>query len=238
MSDVIKDTLSLFDQGLIGRFRRDCQNDWLQFTQHRFVKELAAGTLEQKEFQQFLIQDYLYLHDYCRVVSLAIYKSNDFTEMQYFASLMQGLLNAELPFHIKYCQERGITQGQIEKSSKTLELVAYSQYLLSKSMQGDLLDLIVLLSPCLVGYGEIGLRMSIDKCTNIKNNPYQSWLNTYTDSLYIDLIKKSFYFIDELGKKYGAEQRYQTLLEKFTMSVRLESAFWNVGRANLLGAIS
>lgn len=74
MSAVIQNTLSLLDQGLIGRFRSDCQSDWQGFTQHRFINELAAGTLDKKEFKFFLMQDYLYLLDYCRVQALAIYK--------------------------------------------------------------------------------------------------------------------------------------------------------------------
>lgn len=84
-----------------------------------------------------------------------------------------------MPLHISYCHEWGIIQKDLEKTPKTLEFVAYSQYLLNKSMLGDLLDLVVLLAPCLMGYGEIGLKMLIDPRTNLHNNPYQSWINLY-----------------------------------------------------------
>ncbi|MDI2090578.1 thiaminase II [Commensalibacter oyaizuii] len=234
MSAVIKNTLSLLDQGLIGRFRADCGQDWQQFTQHRFVKELALGTLNQEEFKKFLVQDYLYLLDYCRVEALAVYKSDQFQDMQYFSSLLHGLVNIELPLHIKYCQEWGMSEKEVNSSPKTLELLAYTQYLLSKAMQGDLLDLIVLLMPCLVGYGEIGLKMLIDPNTNQMNNPYQSWIDLYAGNEYLELIHTSLTVLERLARQRGGEERYSMLLEQFRTAVKLETAFWNVGRSQYL----
>ncbi|CAI3927632.1 Aminopyrimidine aminohydrolase TenA (thiamine salvage pathway) (TenA) (PDB:2QCX) (PUBMED:17618314) [Commensalibacter communis] len=234
MSNVIKSTRSLLDQGLIGRLRRDCQADWTQFTNHRFIKELALGTLPKNEFQQYLLQDYLYLLDFCRVEALAVYKSRSFEEMQYFSSVLHDLLHVELPLHISYCREWGIQQEIIDNTPKTLELLAYSQYILSKAMQGDLLDLIVLLMPCVIGYGEIGLNIISDSESKTQNNPYQSWIDMYSGKEYLKIIQKTVAFLEKICTKYGVEQRYSNLLEQFQTSVRLETAFWDVGRANPL----
>ncbi|MDI2112322.1 TenA family protein [Commensalibacter nepenthis] len=231
MSIVIKNTRSMLNKGLIGRLRRDCQVDWRQFTYHRFVKELALGTLPKEEFQQFLLQDYLYLLDFCRVEALAVFKSRSFEEMQYFSSVLHDLLNIELPLHISYCHEWGIQKDAIENIPKTLELLAYSQYLLSKAMQGDLLDLIVLLMPCVIGYGEVGLNIISDSATNMHNNPYQSWINMYSSEEYLGIMQKTMSFFEIISTKYGAEQRYQHLLEQFQTSVKLETLFWGVGQA-------
>lgn len=234
MSDIIKNTLSLLSQGLIGRLREGCLDDWHGFTRHRFVKELAQGSLPQEEFKQFLIQDYLYLLEYCRVEALAVYKSHSFKDMQHFSALMKGIIEVELPFHISYCKEWGITQEQLESSPRSLELIAYSHYLLNKSMQGDILDLMVLIMPCLVGYGEIGLTLLIDSKTNKMNNPYMSWINLYSGSDYLTLIKDNIQYLESLGHQYGAEQRYPILAAEFRAAVQLETAFWNCGQFRLL----
>lgn len=233
MSRESKNTLASLDQGLIGRFRSDCKTEWQQFINHRFVHELACGSLDPKEFKVFLVQDYFYLLEYCRVEALAIYKSDNFEDMNYFVTLIHGLLKVELPLHVSYCKKWGIELNAMDASSKSLPLIAYGQYLLNKAMQGDLLDLIVLLMPCLVGYGEIGFRLAENNSAK-QENPYQSWIDLYASDEYSRFVKDGLNYLEKLAQKYGAEARYPLLLSQFRMVVKLEISFWDVGRSVLL----
>lgn len=232
MLDDVKNTLSLFSKGLLGRLRQDCKKEWDAFIFHPFVKDLAKGILPKEIFKNFLIQDYLYLLEYCRVEALAIYKSNQFSEMQHFSTLLKGLLEVELPLHLTYCQQWGIEKETLQSETKSLELIAYSQYLLNKTMQGDLLDAVILLLPCLIGYGEIGLNLLLDMETVQVNNPYFPWIEVYGGSQYHLLVKNSLQFLEQIAVRYGAEQRYSMLLNEFKTVVQLETAFWNVGQSN------
>lgn len=230
MFDNDKNTYSLFSEGLFGRLRQDCQKEWQQFIHHPFVKALGKGSLPAEEFRKYLVQDYLYLLDYSRVEALAIYKSNSLWEMQYFLSLLKGLIEIELPLHLSYCKQWGIEIDFIENERKSIELIAYSQYLLTKSMQGDFLDIVILILPCLIGYGEIGLNLLNDQEFDKRDHPYLSWLETYGSDSYYSLVKKSIMFLDQIAFQYGAEQRYPMILRKFKEVVQLETAFWNVGK--------
>lgn len=230
MVDDVKNTLSLFSQGLVGRLRHDCMTDWKKFMNHPFVKDLARGTLPKAYFQRFLIQDYLYLLDYARVEALAIYKSRKTSEMRYFVSLINGMFEVELNLHLNYCDTWGIDRKSLEKAPKSMELIAYTQYLLNKSMQGDLLDIMILMLPCLVGYGEIGLNMLQDKETVKQGNPYLSWMEVYSGKEYHSFIRESLAFLERIGSDYGVEQRYPMILDEFRMVVQLETMFWNTGK--------
>lgn len=219
---------SLCSRGLMGRFLQDSQEEWRYFVRHPFVKALEQGCLPKENFQRFLIQDYLYLLDYCRVKAVAIYKSYDFASMTYFFEILKGLLEIELPLHRAYCSQWGIEVGQLEQAPRTLELTAYSQFLLNRAMQGDLLDIVVLLLPCLIGYGEVGLTLIASEETRQANHPYASWINLYGGEDYIKLVQNSLEFMEKIAYSYGAEQRYPMLLEEFKRVVTLESAFWDM----------
>ncbi len=227
-----KNTYSLFTKGLLGRLRQDCHKDWRKFIHHPFVKALGKGILPAEAFKKFLIQDYLYLLDYSRVEALAIYKSNHLQEMKYFLSLLKGLIEIELPLHLTYCKKWGIDIRVIEKEPKSIELIAYSQYLLTKAMQGDLLDIVIILLPCLAGYGDIGFNLLHIDHVNLDNHPYSSWLEVYSGNKYYHLIEQNLLFLDQISKPYGFEQRYPILLQKFREVVQLETSFWNIGRWN------
>ena len=43
--------------------------------------------------------------------------------------------------------------------------LAYTRYVLDRGMSGDRLDLRVAIAPCLIGYGEIGMRLANDPAT-------------------------------------------------------------------------
>ena len=229
MFNEAKDILSSLSEGLIGRLRRDCASEWKNFTQHRFIKELAQGILPKENFKNFLIQDYFYLIEYARAEALAIYKSGNLTDMHYSIALLEGLLNVELPLHESYCQEWGISIKDLQAAPKSLELIAYSQFILGKGMQGDLLDLMVTMAPCLVGYGEIGLSLLISSETNWENNPYAPWIKLYGSQEYIQILKDGIGYLEDLAKRYGDEARYPQLQTEFQTAVKLETLFWDAG---------
>ena len=56
---------------LFARLRAACTADWEAYTGHAFVRQLAAGTLPEKCFRQYLIQDYLFLIHFARAWALA-----------------------------------------------------------------------------------------------------------------------------------------------------------------------
>lgn len=216
-------------QGLFGRLRREAGAEWDAYIDHPFVRGLADGTLEPERFKRYLVQDYLYLLQYARCYALAIYKSDTLEGMRTASGIVAGLLLGELTIHVSYCAQWGLDEAALQAEPQSLELLAYSGFLLDRAQAGDLLDLMVVLSACLVGYGEIGSRIAADPATKRDGNPYYAWIQTYSGSAYHDLVGDGLARLEALGATRGAADRFPLLLRDFRTAVRLETAFWDAG---------
>lgn len=219
-------TPSLSTGTLFARLRTDCASEWEAYTHHPFLSELAAGTLPVASFRTYLVQDYLYLIQYARAYALAVYKDPDIAGMRRTARLLADLLDTEIGLHIDYCRQWGLSETDLNRQPESLELLAYSRFMLDSGQRGDILDLLVCLSACLVGYAEIGLRLIADPATCRDDNPYMPWIAIYGGAHYVQLANEGLQRLDELAMSHGADARYTMLLGQFRTTVRLEAAFW------------
>jgi thiaminase/transcriptional activator TenA len=218
---------------LYAALRRACAADWHAYTTHRFVRELASGTLARDEFLAWMIQDYLYLIQYTRAYALLVYKSGTTARMRGAASIVHALLHEEMALHRQLLAADGIGEDQLTKTPETIETLAYGRYILDRAQTGDELDLVVTLSACLAGYGEIGLALLSDPATRLAGNPYRSWIETYGGDGYTALVRQAVQLMEELAQSHGGTSRFPLLLQQFRQSVLLETAFWNAGRTAL-----
>jgi thiaminase/transcriptional activator TenA len=97
-------------------------------------------------------------------------------------------------------------------------------------LQGDFLDMMAALAPCVMGYGEIGLRLKADMTAD---TPYKEWINTYADTEYQDFCTSVGKMIDAaIDRRLGdisASPRAKVLQDRFTMATQLEVGFWQMG---------
>ena len=214
---------------LFDRLRADCAREWHAYIHHPFLRELAAGTLATASFRTYLVQDYLYLIQYARAYALAVYKDPDVAGMRRTARLLTDLLDTEIGLHVAYCRDWGLSETDLQQQPESLELLAYTRYMLDCGQRGDVLDLLVSLSACLVGYAEIGLRLAADPATRRQDNPYLTWIEIYGGAHYVQLANEGLQRLDELALSHGADARYPMLLRCFRTTVRLETAFWTPG---------
>ncbi|PYD51495.1 thiaminase II [Komagataeibacter saccharivorans] len=220
----------LLTRGLAGRLRQDCMPRWLDFVSHPFVQGMGAGTVSPDAFRNFLIQDYLYLIQYVRACALAVHKADSVAGMRHAAQLLSGILDTELSMHVAYCRGWGIEEADLEGAEESLELLAYSRFILDRAQTGDLLDLLVTMAPCLIGYAEVGARLHADPATRREGNPYWSWIALYGGDEYTALVEDGISRLEQVGAVYGAQMRYPALRREFETSVRLETAFWATAR--------
>jgi len=218
---------------LYGTLRRHCGQAWEAYIGHRFVRELAAGTLAKSEFLAWMVQDYLYLVHYTRAYALLVYKSGTVAQMRSAAAIVHGLLNEEMSLHRQMLAAEGIDEAQLSRTPETLETLAYGRYVLDRAQAGDELDLVVTLSACLAGYGEIGLRLMADPETIFAGNPYRGWIETYGGPVYLGLVREGLEQMEVLAQTHGGAARFPLLLQEFRQAVVLEAAFWDAGRTSL-----
>ncbi len=202
---------------------------WAAYIDHPFVQALGRGTLPQPWFQNFLIQDYLFLIQYARGHALAAYKSESLSEMMAANRTMTAVLDVEMPLHVSYCKDWGIARETLEAAPPDLRMTAYTNFFLERGASGDRLDLEIALAPCLAGYAEIAERLLADPETVLDGNPYEPWIRSYAGEAYRATVAEAIRDLDDLGRRRGAEARYASLLDTFRTASLLEAQFWGIG---------
>ena len=211
------------------RLKASCAADWERYTRHDFVRQLAAGTLPEKSFRHYLIQDYLFLIHFARAWALAAFKADDLAEIRGAAAALSGIVDVEMDLHMKFCADWGLAEADMASAPEAMETTAYTRYVFERGMAGDLLDLHVALAPCIVGYGEIGAALAADPDTVMDGNPYRAWIEMYAGDEYRDIADGAVAQLDRLAAAKGGDARFEEIAATFAQATRLEEAFWQMG---------
>lgn len=217
-----------FTQGLYGRLREQAGGEWQRYVSHPFLQQLAAGTLPQAAFRRYLTQDYLFLIHFARSYALLVSKLRTLPEMRAAAASMNAIL-AELPLHVGYCEQWGLSEDAMALQSEAMETINYTRYVLDIGHSGDALDLLAALLPCVAGYAEIGLGLLHNPQTHLHDNPYAPWIRNYGDESYLQGVNAAIDLLETLWQQRGAESRFAGLSDIFTTATRLEGNFWQMG---------
>ena len=220
--------------GLFESLRDSCAADWEGYIRHPFVRGLGDGSLPEACFRHYLGQDYLFLLHFARAYALAVYKSEDLEEMRAAATTLDALVNGEMALHVKYCAGWGMTEADMAALPEDPRNMAYTRYVLERGLAGDLLDLLVALAPCVVGYAEIGRWLAEDPATRREGNPYLDWIETYAAEDYRTVSRAAIAQLDRVaGKRIGEDPqssgRWDSLAATFGAATRLEISFWEMG---------
>lgn len=202
--------------------RYNCPS-WDDYIQHDFVKQLAAGTLASDSFRHYLVQDYLYLIHYTRVMALSVYKSDTLAQMRVGQAGINAMLDMEIGMYLDFCRQWDIPLAQVEGAAESAATIAYSRYILDAAMSGSLAELYAAIAPCLMGYGEIGKRIKAEGF--IAGNPYQPWIDVFSSDEFQAITAQNEAQIDALLAEASPAQadKFQQL---FDTAARMEVNFW------------
>ena len=206
---------------------------WTAYTRHPFVERLGAGDLPEAAFKAYLVQDYLFLLHFGRSWALAAAKADNFEDVRACAATLDALVNEEVRLHVRYCEGFGIDEATMAASDEHPANMAYTRFVVAKGLEGDLLDLLVALAPCVVGYGEIGARLKAGGVDPA--NPYADWIETYAGDDFAAVVRG----VGEQLARAAARRlgpipardhpRWPALKATFAAGCRLEAAFWQMG---------
>ena len=202
--------------------RHNCPS-WDDYIQHDFVKQLAAGTLAPDSFRHYLIQDYLYLIHYTRVMALSVYKSDTLAQMRVGQAGINAMLDMEIGMYLDFCRQWNIPLDEVESAAESAVTIAYSRYILDAAMSGSLAELYAAIAPCLMGYGEIGKRIKDNGF--ITDNPYQPWIDVFSSDEFQAITAQNEAQINTLLADASPAQadKFQRL---FNTAARMEVSFW------------
>ncbi len=216
------------------KLKAESAPEWAAYLGHDFVRRLADGSLPEVCFRHYLTQDYLFLIHFSRAYALAVYKADDLADMRQAAETLHALLDTEMALHLRTCARWGLSEKDMAAIPEADANLAYTRFVLDSGMAGDLLDLLVALAPCVLGYGEIGKHLLSDPAIPLEANPYRDWIEAYGGPEYQEVAEAAAAQIERVARRrLGGEPdeapRWASLSRTFQTATRLEIGFWDMG---------
>ena len=205
------------------RLKSKSIKEWNSYINHNFVKKLSDGSLSDKSFKNYLLQDYIFLQRFMKILSVAAFRSKTIDDMHRSIDFIIGIKH-EIKLHINYCKRFNLSRNKVLRTKEKKANQNYTNYVMTIGLNKSLLELFIALSPCIIGYGEIGYNLSRKK--NWKKSKYSSWIKMYASKEYQSLAKSNIRYLDQLNKREKIE--FNTMLKVFKKASVLESEFWQM----------
>ncbi|CCF51522.1 hypothetical protein NDA11_000231 [Ustilago hordei] len=202
---------------------------WTAFVQHPFVLGLADGSLPWESFVWFMKQDYLFLGHYARIwAQAASSPDNTFEEVSQLAELSEAMAE-EAKLHQRLCSESfGISAEQLENETmESAATLAYTRFVLDTARSSDGLDLLVAVSPCMVGYAQVGLWLAKKRKADI-NKDYAAWIDGYAGDEFQEVVQKAMRLVEaKAARDAPTPERLRKLQKIWNAACRLEAGMWD-----------
>lgn len=202
---------------------------WQGLHAHPFITELAAGTLPIDKFRFFLEQDNLYLQDYARCLAMGAAKSRNETELRYFITDLNQVVDKELPSN-RELLDRVTEMGAVDRggaSGMAPANVAYTSYMRSLALHGGPLEIMASLLPCAWSYIEIATALAdrVDRDHPI----YADWVGYFSLPANVEMVADMRGDFDRLvEEEVSGGGRREEIERIFATSSRLEHQFWEM----------
>jgi thiaminase/transcriptional activator TenA len=210
------------------RLRSDCDRVWAGLHAHSFIRELAAGTLPPDTFRFYVEQNLQYLPEYARTIALGAAKAEDSETMGRFAADLANIIDSEIPENRELLR-RALELGAEDRGGAACMApanVAYTGFLVSVATTGGPLEIMAAIVPCTWSYGDIASSLIADGL--VHDHPvYAEWIRFFGQPEYGGIVETMKADLETLAA--GADEAtVQRLSSIFTMSTRLERAFWDM----------
>ena len=91
--------------------RLSCAEDWEAATNHRFCKELAAGSLPREKMVQYLIQDYTFIDAFVRLAASAIAHAPSLADSIPLAQFLAVITGPENTYFLRSFEALGVDEA-------------------------------------------------------------------------------------------------------------------------------
>ena len=189
-----------------------------------FIKELKAGSLERQIFQQYMIQDGIYLGEFARVLAIISAKAPQPDLQLQFAKSVSEAIVVERMLHESFFAEFGIETADALATEPSPTCLNYTNFLIATAFQRNFPIAVAAVLPCFWIYLEVGKHIYQTAATQA--NPYQKWIDTYVDSDFEASVNYVVRVADEAA--VTASTKELELMEKvFYRASQFEWMFWD-----------
>lgn len=205
--------------------RQRAASTWDKEKAHPFVTGIGDGTLPLDNFRYYMRQDYVFLIEFCRAISLAVAKARTLEDMGWFAQMIHETLNMEMALHVSFCADFDITEEELLATYPSPTTWAYTRHMINTAHQGTVGETAAVILPCSWGYAEIGQALYVQGTP--KDQPlYTRWIETYNSQEFADIADWLRGFVDKHAETAGTSET-EAMERAFRISSQYEYMFWD-----------
>lgn len=190
-----------------------------------FVRELQSGTLPFEKFQNYMIQDSIYLKHYARVFGKAMYHSTVLKDIQLYYSILSFVTDTESAVRLNYLMQFGMTDEDIEPIPPSPENQNYIDFMLDVAERGNVCEILMAVLPCMLSYSYIFRKIA--SASRAADSRYSDFIQDYADEHYFEDCKRWCNFADNKIAALPSKSRNE-LKYIFEKASYLELAFWGM----------
>ncbi|CAI4031085.1 Aminopyrimidine aminohydrolase [Nitrospira tepida] len=199
---------------------------WKAQLRHPFVVALGNGTLPERKFRYYILQDARFLSDLARVFAAGAQRAPDSESALRFTKLSEETIVVERSLHESYGKQWKMTATQMTSVPMAPTNYAYTRHMLAVAAAGSACEIAVVALPCAWIYCVVGQHL-LKQGPPKKSHPYRNWLMLYASPEFAEVQRWMRAKVDQWAKTAGREER-RRMEEAFVISSRYEWMFWEM----------
>jgi len=206
--------------------RQLAKSNWDAQLVHPFVVALGNGTLPERKFKYYILQDAKFLGDLARVFAAGAVKAPDSESALRLAKLAEETITVERSLHEDYGKRWKMTAKQMAAVPMAPTTYAYTRHMLAVAASGTAAEITVVALPCAWIYCVVG-RYLLKNGSPPKDHPYRDWLMLYASPEFAEVKRWMRKKVDQWAMTAGKEEK-RRMEESFVISSRYEWMFWEM----------
>lgn len=208
------------------QLRKKAQKIWDAQLTHPFVVALGNGSLPERKFKYYILQDARFLGDLARIFAAAAQKAPDAESGLRFAELVKETIVTERGLHESYGKCWKMTPAEMQSVPMAPTNYAYTRHMLTVAATGSAAEITVVALPCAWIYCVVGQHL-LKNGPPKPDHPYRDWLNLYASPEFAEVQKWMRAKVDLWVKEAGAAEK-RRMEDAFVISSRYEWMFWEM----------
>lgn len=200
---------------------------WKKAADKEFLIKMAEGTLEEKRYSGYMLQDYYYLVEYKKILERLVELSED-SEVTGFLKLAIDVTVYETEsVHLPAMKKLGISEDTIKNTGMNSVITDYVAFYHDTIDKNGLLGGFTALLQCCWDYAYLGKVMYENYGEKIEKSQYKFWFDAYTSKEYVETNEKWQSLVDKMTA--GADDKTKEILcNIFKTCANFENKFWDV----------
>lgn len=206
--------------------RKLAQPVWDAQLTHPFVIALGKGSLPERKFRYYILQDARFLADLARVFAAGALRAPDSESALRFAKLAEDTITVERSLHENYGKRWKLSAHDMLNEPMAPTNYAYTRHMLAVAQGGTAMEIAVVALPCAWIYCVVGKHFHKNGAPPAKH-PYKEWLLLYSSPEFEAVQEWMRARIDTWARTAGHEEK-KRMEQAFLISSKYEWMFWEM----------